>query len=124
VEDGSLVRDSGWTDETGIIESSQNAASKRSTKVPDNTDQRPGLQKRRHIERATMRLIFDRAASRACARKFKTKREIALEQLRWACEADLPRGVVLIDGAYGADSRLRAGMTTLGLTYAVGIQPG
>ena len=54
---------------------------------------------------------------------FKTKQEIALEQIRWACEAGLPRGVVLMDLAYGNDSRLRTGMTALGLTYVAGIQP-
>src|SRR5215217_9062024 len=54
---------------------------------------------------------------------FNTKPEIALEQIRWACETGLPRGVVLMDAAYGTDSRLRTGMTTLGVTYVVGIQP-
>jgi SRSO17 transposase len=54
---------------------------------------------------------------------FKTKPEIALEQIRWACRAGLPRGVVLMDAAYGSDSRLRTGMTALGLTYVAGIQP-
>ena len=54
---------------------------------------------------------------------FKTKPEIALEQLRRACEAKLPRGVALVDVAYGNDSRLRTGMTALGLTYVAGIQP-
>src|SRR5918995_829848 len=54
---------------------------------------------------------------------FKTKPEIALEQIRWACEAGLPRGVALMDVAYGKDSRLRTGMTALGLTYVAGIQP-
>lgn len=54
---------------------------------------------------------------------FKTKPEIALEQIQWACEAGLPRGVGLMDVAYGNDSRLRTGMTTLGLTYVAGIQP-
>src|SRR4249919_454382 len=53
---------------------------------------------------------------------FKTKPEIALEQLRWACEAGLPRGVGLMDTAYGNDSRLRSGMTALGLIYVAGIQ--
>jgi len=53
---------------------------------------------------------------------FKTKPEIALEQIRWACETGLPRGVVLMDTAYGNDSRLRTGMTALGLSYVVGIQ--
>src|SRR6266571_3854017 len=41
--------------------------------------------------------------------RFKTKPEIALDQIRWACEADLPRGVALMDAAYGVDSRLRTG---------------
>jgi SRSO17 transposase len=54
---------------------------------------------------------------------FKTKPEIALEQIRWACEAGLPRGVALMDAAYGNDSRLRAGMTALEVPYVAGIQP-
>ncbi len=33
---------------------------------------------------------------------FKTKPEIALEQLRWACAANLPRGVVLMDRGMAA----------------------
>src|SRR5260221_10570381 len=52
-----------------------------------------------------------------------TKPEIALEQIRWACEAGLPRGVGLMDVAYGNDSRLRAGMTALDVPYVAGIQP-
>jgi SRSO17 transposase len=55
--------------------------------------------------------------------KFKTKPEIALDQIRWACEAGLPRGVGLMDTAYGNDSRLRAGMTELGVSYVAGILP-
>ena len=47
---------------------------------------------------------------------FKTKPEIALEQLRWACEAGLARGVVLMDAGYGAETDLRTNITTLGLT--------
>jgi SRSO17 transposase len=46
---------------------------------------------------------------------FKTKHEIALDQLRWACAAGLPRGVVLEDAAYGNNSDLRADITALGL---------
>jgi SRSO17 transposase len=53
---------------------------------------------------------------------FKTKPEIALEQLRWACDAGLPRGVGLMDPAYGNDARLRTEMTALGLVYVAGIQ--
>jgi SRSO17 transposase len=55
--------------------------------------------------------------------EFKTKPEIALDQIRWACEAGLPRGVGLMDVAYGNDSRLRAGMTALQVPYVAGIQP-
>ena len=54
---------------------------------------------------------------------FKTKPEIALEQLRWACEAGLPRGVVLMDAGYGADTDVRANVTTLRLSYVAGIMP-
>jgi SRSO17 transposase len=54
---------------------------------------------------------------------FKTKPEIALDQLRWACEAGLPRGVVLMDAGYGADTAVRANTTTLGLSYVAGILP-
>ncbi|MGC2517952.1 MAG: IS701 family transposase [Burkholderiales bacterium] len=54
---------------------------------------------------------------------FKTKPEIALEQLRWACESGLPRGVVLMDAGYGADTDVRANITTLGLSYVAGIMP-
>lgn len=53
---------------------------------------------------------------------FKTKHEIALEQLRWACAAGLPRGVGLLDAGYGNNSDLRADITELGLTYVAGIQ--
>jgi SRSO17 transposase len=54
---------------------------------------------------------------------FKTKPEIALEQLRWACAAGLPRGVVLMDAGYGADTDVRANITTLGLSYVAAIMP-
>jgi SRSO17 transposase len=52
---------------------------------------------------------------------FKTKPEIALEQIAAACAAGLPRGVVLMDAAYGNNSDLRSDITALQLTYAVGI---
>jgi SRSO17 transposase len=52
---------------------------------------------------------------------FKTKHEIALEQLRWACAAGLPRGVALLDAGYGNNSELRAEITALELTYVAGI---
>jgi SRSO17 transposase len=52
---------------------------------------------------------------------FKTKPEIALEQITAACEAGLPRGVVLMDAGYGNNSGLRADITALGLAYVAGI---
>lgn len=54
---------------------------------------------------------------------FATKPEIALAQIRAALEAGLPRGVVLMDAGYGADTQLRTGITALGLSYIAGIQP-
>src|SRR6202047_3444816 len=53
--------------------------------------------------------------------EFKTKPEIALEQLRWAHEAGLPRGVALLDAGYGNNTALRDGITALEMPYAVGI---
>jgi SRSO17 transposase len=58
-----------------------------------------------------------------CGIGFATKPQVALEQIRWACKAGLPRGVVLMDVAYGNDSRLRTGMTALDLIYVASIQP-
>jgi SRSO17 transposase len=52
---------------------------------------------------------------------FKTKPQIALEQLRKACAAGVARGVVLADASYGSNSALRAGITALALNYVVGI---
>ena len=53
--------------------------------------------------------------------KFKTKPQIALEQIREACAAAVPRGVVLIDASYGSNSALRAGVSALGLSYVAAI---
>jgi SRSO17 transposase len=52
---------------------------------------------------------------------FKTKPEIALEQLRWACEAGIARGVVLMDAGYGCNTNLRTGISALALRYVAGI---
>jgi SRSO17 transposase len=52
---------------------------------------------------------------------FKIKPEIALDQLRWACAADLPRGVVLLDAGYGNHTNLRTEIGALDLTYVAGI---
>jgi SRSO17 transposase len=54
---------------------------------------------------------------------FKTKPEIALEQVRWGCEMGLPGDLVLVDAAYGHDSKLRKGITELEKVYVAGIQP-
>jgi SRSO17 transposase len=53
---------------------------------------------------------------------FQTKPEMALDQIRQAVEAGVAPGIVLADGAYGADRRFRAGVTALGLHYVVGVQ--
>src|SRR6266851_3387238 len=52
---------------------------------------------------------------------FKTKPQIALEQIRKACAAGVPRGVVLMDASYGSNSALRTGISALALTYVAGI---
>jgi len=53
---------------------------------------------------------------------FKTKPQIALEQLRVARQAGVPVGAALMDAAFGSDARLRTGITELGLSYVAGIQ--
>jgi SRSO17 transposase len=40
---------------------------------------------------------------------FRTKPQIALEQIRQAVDAEVRRGVVLADAAYGIDGQFRAG---------------
>ena len=52
---------------------------------------------------------------------FETKPEIALQQVRWACEVGLPRGVVLMDAGYGASTELRASIAELDVPYVAGI---
>jgi SRSO17 transposase len=54
---------------------------------------------------------------------FESKADIALGQVRWACETGLPRGVVLMDAGYGASTELRGSIAALGLTYVAGILP-
>ncbi len=53
--------------------------------------------------------------------KFKTKPLIALEQIREACAAGVPRGVLLMDASYGSNSALRTNVSALGLSYVAGI---
>lgn len=52
---------------------------------------------------------------------FKTKPKIALDQVAWACATGLPRGVVLMDSAYGTDASLRSGARALGLEYSAAV---
>ena len=52
---------------------------------------------------------------------FQTKPAIALEQIRAAHAAGVPKGVVLADEAYGANGPFRRGLAALGLRYAIGV---
>ena len=54
---------------------------------------------------------------------FQTKPRIALDQIRAAAAAGTPTGVILADAGYRADGAFRAGLSELGLDYAVGVQP-
>jgi SRSO17 transposase len=68
----------------------------------------------------------DDAARREEARvpagiRFKTKPQIALEQIRAALLASVAPGVVLMDAGYGTNSMLRQALTGLGLTYVAAI---
>ena len=53
---------------------------------------------------------------------FQTKPEIALDQIRAAVQAQVPRGVVLADAAYGINTEFRDALSELGLPYVVGVQ--
>jgi SRSO17 transposase len=52
---------------------------------------------------------------------FRTKPQIALDMIRDAVAADLPRGWLLADEAYGNSSEFRDGVRKLDLDYAVAI---
>lgn len=70
----------------------------------------------------------DDAARRAIAGvpddvRFQTKPEIALQQLRQALADGVPPVTVLMDQGCGNDSKLRAGISELGLTYVAGMLP-
>jgi SRSO17 transposase len=54
--------------------------------------------------------------------EFQTKPAIALDQIRAAVAANLDRGVVLADAAYGINTEFREGLTQLDLQYVVGVQ--
>ena len=54
---------------------------------------------------------------------FQTKPQIALDQIKAARAQGVSPGVILADAGYGADGAFRAGLSTLGLAYIVGVQP-
>ena len=54
--------------------------------------------------------------------EFKTKPQIALEQIKWSCEAGLPRGVVIIDAGYGVEAKFRSEISALKLKYVAGVK--
>lgn len=54
---------------------------------------------------------------------FMTKNQIAAAQIRAAVAAQVPRGVVLGDAAYGDDRALRDELSAQALIYALGIRP-
>lgn len=53
---------------------------------------------------------------------FKTKPQIALEQIKWACAAGLPRGVLLVDAGYGVEANFRSEVSALALRYVMGVK--
>ena len=53
---------------------------------------------------------------------FRTKRQIALDQLRAALAAGIEAQVALTDAGYGTDTDFRDGVSECGLPYVVGIQ--
>jgi SRSO17 transposase len=54
--------------------------------------------------------------------EFQTKPEIALDEVRAAAAAQVARGVVLADAAYGINTDFRDELTQLQLQYVVGVQ--
>ena len=53
---------------------------------------------------------------------FKTKPQIALDQIRAVLAAGVAPGVLLADAGYGADGAFRSGVTAMGLSYVAGVQ--
>ena len=53
---------------------------------------------------------------------FRSKPQIALAQIEAAVKSGVAPGVALADAAYGSDGAFRAGVTALGMAYAVGVQ--
>src|SRR5712672_2858997 len=54
---------------------------------------------------------------------FKTKPQIALEQIRQAHTAGVAPGTVLMDASYGSNTALRNGVSAVALTYVAAIVP-
>uniref|UniRef100_UPI0013DAAD63 IS701 family transposase n=1 Tax=Pyxidicoccus trucidator TaxID=2709662 RepID=UPI0013DAAD63 len=54
---------------------------------------------------------------------FKTKPQLALQMIDRAVKDGVPPGVVLADTAYGTSSQFRAHLRSLGLHYAVAVDP-
>jgi len=53
---------------------------------------------------------------------FRTKPEIALDEIRATLQAGVSPGVVLADAGYGVDTAFRTALTGIGLSYILGIQ--
>lgn len=54
---------------------------------------------------------------------FKTKPQIAFNQIKEALATGVRKGVVLADAGYGCDTQFRTDVSELGLTYVMGIGP-
>jgi SRSO17 transposase len=54
---------------------------------------------------------------------FQTKPQLALQMIRRAVEDGVPKGVFLADSAYETSGEFRAQLRSLGLHYAVGVEP-
>src|SRR5262249_43175466 len=64
--------------------------------------------------------LADLASVLGDARRYKP--QIALEQIKWACEAGLPRGVLIIDAGYGVEAKFRNEIGALKLKYVAGVK--
>ena len=53
---------------------------------------------------------------------FKTKPQVALDQIRAAHAQGVPEGVILADAGYGTNTAFRTALTRMSLTYVVGVQ--
>jgi SRSO17 transposase len=74
--------------------------------LPENWAEDPARRKKAHVPKGIA---------------FKTKPQIALEQIRAAYAAGVARGVLLMDASYGSNSVLRKGISALELSYVAAI---